>query len=156
MQLLVDPAWLVPAREPSPVPPEAHQLDFWIGEWELTWDGGSTRNVIQPILGHRAILESFDGGEDVDLRGISVSSWDPLRSGWVQLWVDNNGGVFELRGGPRDTGFELRTGPATDGSVRRMRFSDITDDGLHWEWSRRGGGDNDFRPLWEVRYRRLV
>jgi|tagenome__1003787_1003787.scaffolds.fasta_scaffold20985662_5 hypothetical protein len=157
MQLLIDPDWFAPAAGAAEPPDESRQLDFWLGEWALTWDVGSTRNVIRPIFGGRAILETFDEGAEDGLRGVSISSWDALRATWVQLWADNQGNVFDLHGGPVDeASFELRTDPAADGSIRRMLFSQIEDDSLEWEWSRRGGGDTEFTPLWQVHYRRLV
>jgi hypothetical protein len=155
MSFLGEERWLEAAGEALPPDEREHDLDFWIGEWELTWDGGSTRNIIRPILGGRALLETFDGGPAVDLRGISVSAWDRLRGEWVQLWVDNTGNAFDLHGGLRGESFELRTEPDADGLMRRMLFSDISADGLDWEWSR-GAPESGWQPLWQVRYRRLV
>ena len=152
----IDPDWLEPAAEALPLPAQAHELDFWIGDWEVTWEGGSARNVIRPILGHRAILETFDGGRDAGLRGISVSAFDAAHGRWAQLWADNQGSVFDLRGGRRGEEFELRTDPDREGGLRRMRFSQITPDGLLWEWSRGAAGSQRFEVLWSLRYRRLV
>ena len=98
--------------------------------------GGQRRNTIRPILGHRAILETFDGARDAGLRGTSVSAFDAAHGRWAQLWADNQGSVFDLRGGRRGEEFELRTDPDREGGLRRMRFSQITPDGLLWEWSR--------------------
>ena len=152
----IDPDWLEPAAEALPLPAQAHELDFWIGEWEVTWEGGSARNTIRPILGHRAILETFDGARDAGLRGTSVSAFDAAHGRWAQLWADNQGSVFDLRGGRRGEEFEMRTDPDREGGLRRMRFSQITPDGLLWEWSRGAAGSQRFEVLWSLRYRRLV
>jgi hypothetical protein len=34
--MLIDQGWLEPAAETLPPPEQAHQLDFWIGEWEVS------------------------------------------------------------------------------------------------------------------------
>ena len=40
--------------------PEAHQFDFWIGDWELTWgDSGSGTNRVEHILNSCIIQENL-------------------------------------------------------------------------------------------------
>ena len=60
----VPDTWLQAAAEPPPLSERAGDFDFWIGEWECTWDGGRARNSVCKILGGRAILESFDGTDE--------------------------------------------------------------------------------------------
>jgi hypothetical protein len=53
-------------------------LDFWVGEWDGRWEGGSGTNVISAAHDGTVILERFDGRPGTALRGISVS--------FVWLW----------------------------------------------------------------------
>ena len=148
------PSWLEAAHRPPPPADRAGDFDFWIGEWECAWDGGRARNSVQKILGGRAVLESFDGSDDADLRGISLSVWDAAHGCWAQTWADNHGNVFQLTGGLRaDGAMEIRTAPGLDGSVRRMTYSHIERDGFDWEWA--ASADGGFEPLWSLRYTRV-
>jgi hypothetical protein len=65
------------------------QFDFWLGEWDCTWgeDGKGTNHVLR-ILDDKVIQENFSAP---DLKGMSVSVYDPERKLWCQTWVDNNG-----------------------------------------------------------------
>jgi hypothetical protein len=147
--------WIEAARQPPPPAERSGDFDFWIGEWECTWDGGRARNSVCKILGGRAVLESFDGSADADLRGISISVWDAAHGGWAQTWADNHGNVFQLTGGLRDGGaMEISTAPGLDGSVRRMTFANIAPDGFDWEWA--ASSDRGFEPMWSLRYTRTA
>ena len=85
---------------PAP-PPEARQFDFWIGEWDLTWEGGGTgTDVVRAVLDDFVIVQEFDGSNPA-LRGMSVSAYDARRAKWQQTWVDNQGSYLTLVGGMR-------------------------------------------------------
>ena len=147
--------WLETARQPPPPAERSGDFDFWLGEWECTWDGGRAQNSVQKILGGRVVLESFDGSADADIRGMSVSVWDAAHARWAQTWVDNHGNVFQLTGGLREDGaMEIRTAPGLDGSVRRMTFANIEADRFDWEWA--ASTDSGWKPLWSLRYTRIT
>jgi hypothetical protein len=84
--------------------PEQKQLDFWVGEWDLTWPGnnpGETAhgtNTIKRILDGCIVQENFSGGDAMHLRGQSVSIFDIRGGKWKQTWVDNEGGYLDLVG----------------------------------------------------------
>ena len=70
---------------PQPKPcsePQQKQLEFWVGEWDLTWPGnnpGETAhgtNSIKRILDGCIVQENFSGGDAMHLRGQSVSIYD--------------------------------------------------------------------------------
>ena len=54
---------------------ESRQLDFWVGEWDLTYTAGGkeakSRNRISKVLDGCAILEEFTGGSGTKLDGRS-------------------------------------------------------------------------------------
>src|SRR5262249_46230426 len=61
---------------------EQKQLDFWVGEWDLTWPGAKDgevahgTNSIKRVLDGCVVEESFSAGDSGHLRGTSVSIFD--------------------------------------------------------------------------------
>jgi len=58
---------------------EAKQFDFWVGEWDLTWQDkdGNTQtgsNIITKTLNNCVIEENFTGGSFI---GRSLSVYNP-------------------------------------------------------------------------------
>ena len=66
--------------------PGARELDFWIGDWEASWEGGRGTNRVEKILGGCVIHEQFDGGGPGGngLVGRSYSTYSPDRKRWRQ------------------------------------------------------------------------
>jgi hypothetical protein len=84
-----------------PRSPESRQLDFWIGNWDVTTDGktkiGSSR--IESIVGGCVILENYS---QAGFEGKSFNFFDSVLGKWRQTWVDSFGGVCEFTGQYRD------------------------------------------------------
>ena len=113
----------------STLPPEAHQFDFWIGEWSVTWtDGGQGTNNIHAIMDGCVILENFDARPTSPFRGMSISVFNQGK--WRQTWADNNGGYLDFVGEFRDGMMELRRQAILDGEpiVRCMIWYNIASD----------------------------
>ena len=52
------------ARERRTAPcasPPHRQFDFWVGDWDCSWDGGNGTNKVTAELDGMVILERFDG-----------------------------------------------------------------------------------------------
>src|SRR5690349_15545540 len=49
---------------PPPLPPEARQFDFWVGEWNVTNPAGKAagQSKIESIAGGAGLLENWTGG----------------------------------------------------------------------------------------------
>jgi hypothetical protein len=130
------------------------QFDFWLGEWRCSWEGGGGRNRIEAICDGRVIRESFDGRDDADLVGTSISLYDTRAERWVQTWMDSQGSWFHLRGEFRDGAMELFTvAPDAHGETKRMRFFDIAEDGFTWSWASSADGET-WGELWRIAYQR--
>jgi len=172
---LVALATLIPVgdiRDPAPVPdtscatPEARQLDFWIGDWELTgrrrtpggWVDTPGTNRVRAALGSCVIEEQFRSAEADGLEGRSVSVYDTRAGAWRQTWVDNQGGYLVFRGGMDGDRMILATAPTVlasgDTMVSRMVFHDITTDRLVWDWERTTDAGRSWTVLWTLEYRR--
>src|SRR4051812_7251928 len=126
------------ASQPKPcTEPEQKQLEFWVGEWDLTWPGTKAGEVLHGTNSVRRILddciveENFDGGDAMHLRGRSVSIYDIVTHKWKQTWVDNEGGYLDLTGEFKDGQMVLtRDSIRPDGSkgMQRMIFKNISHD----------------------------
>lgn len=130
-----------PPPASPPLPPESHQFDFWIGEWNVTTPDGKPAGTsrIESIASGGGLLENWTGAGGGS--GKSLNTYNRATKQWQQFWV--GGGVLELAGGLVD-GSMVLTGehktpagqmtekitwtPNADGSVRQ-----------HWEQSADGG-----------------
>lgn len=142
--------------------PEAAQLDFWLGAWDLTWtdDDGEGRgtNTLTKTLDGCVVHERFESTDG--FRGESVSVYDARRGAWRQTWVDNRGGYLLFTGGPDADGrMDLRTAPFTnpqtgEEQVNRMIWTDVSDDALTWRWQASTDGGATWEDHWTIRYTR--
>ena len=135
-----------------------NQFDFWLGEWDLSWgDDGKGINKITRILDQCVILENFDGGEAGQLRGLSVSTFNPGTGKWYQTWVDNNGTYLDFIGGMEGERMILTRTFMRDGRemMQRMIFRDIKADSLIWDWQRSADKGETWEDLWQIRYSRI-
>jgi len=141
--------------------PESHQLDFWLGDWELTYTQAGkvdhSRNRVTKTLDGCVVMEVFSGAPGVALEGRSLSMYDRTASKWKQTWVDNNGAYLDFVGGPEAGRFILSRTFERDGKRihQRMVFQDVQADTLKWLWQRSGDGGATWATQWEIDYRRV-
>ncbi|MGH9545997.1 MAG: DUF1579 family protein [Terriglobales bacterium] len=153
-----------PAAHPKPCSePEQKQLEFWVGEWDLTWPGntpGETAhgtNSIARILDGCVVEESFSGGDAMPLRGRSVSIFNAGAGKWKQTWVDNEGAYLDFVGEFKDGRMILAreaTRPDGSKSLQRMVFKNITRDEFDWSWEGSKDGGKTWSVVWPIHYRR--
>lgn len=135
-------------------------MDFWTGDWALSWDNGDgtsgtgTNIVTRDSHGDCVITENFDGGSSMTLRGLSVSTYSKPHKLWRQSWVDNQGGYFSLYGGPQENGTFIlemeRLG--NKGPFSRMVFEDIKVDSLVWRWQGKSSESDEWVDQWVINY----
>lgn len=162
-----------PPAAPSPQPPacdsaEYRQLDFWVGEWDVEFDnadgsvGRAENRITRDEYGDCVITERFrqpgGGPGGADYLGTSYSIFDRQTRSWRQMWVDNGGNVFDLRGGPvagERHVFELvNIEPRGPNRLQmRMIWQDVTADSLVWRWQAQAP-DGSWQDRWVLRYRR--
>lgn len=159
-------AGAVSAQQAQPKPcsePEQKQLEFWVGEWDLSWPGhnpGETAhgtNSIKRILEGCVVEEDFSGGDAMHLRGRSVSLFDTRTGKWKQTWVDNEGGYLDFAGEFQDGQMILsREATHPDGSktLQRMVFKNITHDQFDWSWEASTDGGKTWAVAWPIHYKR--
>jgi len=98
-----------PAATPNPRPcaslPEYRQLDFWIGEWDVSPavkknNNPPSRSRIERALDQCVISETYVTRGTYS--GRSLNSYNPVKKRWEQFYVDNTGGVHHYTGQARD------------------------------------------------------
>jgi hypothetical protein len=136
----------------------AEDLDFWLGTWDCTWDGGRGRNSVTRELAGHVVVERFEAfGEDA-FEGLSLSVPDPVTGGWRQTWVDSTGSYWAFVGGRRTDGtFVFGTPDRVDSDqlYKRMIFSDIEPDGFQWRWES-SAERRTWTLKWAITYRRTT
>jgi uncharacterized protein DUF1579 len=166
---------LVLAAAPAAAAPpcassEHRQLDFWIGDWDVTvrartapdkeqWGEAKGTQHVEGILGGCAIAESFAAaGPGSPWSGRSYSSWQPAEKRWRQTWVDDSGGYLAFSGALESGTMALYGEPRTgkDGKPFQMRmvWLDVEANALRWEWQRSADGGKSWRPMMIIDYRR--
>lgn len=131
-------------------------LDFWLGDWSVSWPDGTGNNSIRRILDGRVVEEVFEshGTDGSVLFGRSLSVRDSVDGVWRQTWVDSTGAYLDLVGVDVDGRISFqRTGP--NGEVRRMVWRDVAADSLRWEWQLSTDGGATWSVLWPLDYRRV-
>lgn len=140
--------------------PEARQFDFWVGEWDLSFqDEGKvarSHNRITKILDGCALLEEFSGPPGTPLQGRSLSTFDRLTHRWKQTWVDNGATYLDFSGGFADGRMVLSREAQRDGKrfLQRMVWQEIRANSLEWLWQRSDDGGRTWKTAWKIDYRR--
>ena len=131
-------------------------LDFWLGTWTATWDGGGGTNTITRELADAVVVERFEAAPPEPLSGRSVSVYDPATDRWRQTWVDSNGSYWHFVGTGTNEGTIFATPERVDRdqTYKRMVFSDVTADAFHWRWESSADGAT-WVERWAIEYRRM-
>jgi hypothetical protein len=157
-----------PALAAAPAPPpctaaEFHQLDFWVGEWNLThrarvardkdeWTDGTGTNSVRKILKGCVVEEHFEDKAS-DFSGQSASVYDPARHEWRQTWVDDSGAYLVFTGGFAKDRMILQTSVEKN-ATKRMVFHDIKPDSFDWDWESSLDGGKTWVTMWKIHYAR--
>lgn len=135
---------------------DASSLDFWVGDWVCTWDGGSGRNRITKELDERVVVERFESLEPERWSGMSLSVFDEPGRRWRQTWVDSTGNYWAFDEGRAGDDFTFEVNETDEGRdvVKRMVFSDVAYDSFSWRWERSYDSGASWEVLWRIAYRR--
>ena len=158
------------------LPEEAHQLDWFIGTWNVEsrylndaatdqWIEDSVSSTIQPIIGGFALQEGFTGmlvGAPID--AISIRTYNSTLGKWEQRWLDNTSpGFAEYTGQFKDgmfIGYSNRGySPEIEGSESKLRgtrevFFDIMPDHFSWKLETTTDSGKTWTVIWTLEYTR--
>lgn len=145
------------AQEPCRAP-ETSQFDFWVGEWNLTYnDTVKATNSIARIMNDCVIYEKFND-PSTNFSGTSWSVYNANLKIWQQTWVDISGGYIVLTGTFSNNRMVLSTipSPAKDGGMiqNRMIFYNITPGSFDWNWESTQDEGKTWKLLWKIHYER--
>ncbi len=144
-------AQTTPAPKATPPPlPVHHELDFWIGEWDVYRTGTDTkigRSVVEAVADGHALYEnwaSLRGGQT----GKSLTSCHYPSAEWQQFYVGSGGQTTLYRGGfvggklvmiaeavtPAGAKYQIRgTWTHEAHGTVRQQFEISTDGGATWK-----------------------
>ncbi|MEO6167815.1 MAG: hypothetical protein ABIO98_09870 [Chitinophagales bacterium] len=137
--------------------PEISQFDFWIGEWDLTWN--------DTLKGENSITKEMDGCVVHEhfhdplshYRGWSWSVYNVKTKHWQQTWVDNSGAYIDLKGGMEGDKMILATADekTEERTVRRrMVFYNINPNSFDWIWEASPDLGKTWELKWKIHYQR--
>ncbi len=153
------------SQTPPPNPctlPEQKQLEFWVGDWDLTWPGanagetGHGTNSIKRIMDGCVVQENFSAMAQ-PLRGTSVSMFDIATRKWKQTWVDNQGSYLDFTGEFKDGQMILSReaiGPKGGKSLQRMVYKNISANEFDWSWESSKDDGKTWQVQWPIHYKR--
>ena len=133
--------------------PDRHRFDFWIGEWKVTTQGGTTvgSSIIQPIADGCGLLENWTGlrGET----GKSLNSYSRALHQWQQFWVGSGGEVTAYSSGEWDGhSMVFRAAPQSTPQgapvTRRLTFTPLADGTVR----QLGEQSPDTGATWSIQY----
>jgi hypothetical protein len=142
--------------------PEQKQLDFWIGDWNLTWPGDKPgaldhgTNTIHRVLDGCVVEENFSAESAGPFRGRSVSLFEPQSGKWKQTWVDNEGSYLDFTGQFENGQMILARSATRAGKpiLQRMVFKNITPNEFDWSWESSPDGGKTWQVNWPIHYKR--
>ena len=117
----------------------SRQLDFWIGEWTVTYPGmpGSATSKVSLALDQCLLTESWDGGKGHS--GMNIFAYSSDDKSWHGMFADNEGRVhiFEGKAAPGSAEF---FGPSTslDGQavLNRIRVVRVSPNKVEQTWEK--------------------
>lgn len=135
-------------------------FDFWVGEWHVT-DAASGR-----LAGINRI-ERMDSGCVVRERyqtpgaysGQSLNWYDPASGQWHQLWLDSDGLVLRLAGGPTPDGMMVLDGVGRDSvgpTVERITWHPRPDGTVRQHWTQARSSSGPWRTVFDGIYVRRM
>jgi hypothetical protein len=118
---------------------ESRQLDFWLGDWTVTYPGmpGSAASQVSLDLDKCLLIESWDGGKGHSGKNMFAYSADD--KSWHGIFADNEGRVhvFEGKVAPGSAEF---TGPSrgSDGQavLNRIRVVRVSPNKVEQTWEK--------------------
>jgi hypothetical protein len=152
----------------APVPgcdtPESHQLDFWVGKWEVHPNGADkivAHSLIEKRYAGCAIRENWMPlGKERLGGGGSLSLYDSGKHKWRQAWVDSRGTRADFEGGFADGVMSITgnwpnfAGPGQDALVR-MNYQ-LQPDGQVRQWGEAStDGGKTWKPSFDFLYRHV-
>jgi len=139
--------------------PKARQLDFWVGEWDVTGPQGPVgTSSVQLILGSCVVLENWTGR--LGGAGKSFNVYDAGADEWQQYWVADRlqGSTFFTQGIYAGGKLQYRhaevRGPNGTTFLRRLAFFNLDPDNVRQLAERSDDGGRSWTTEYDFHYTR--
>jgi hypothetical protein len=166
--------------EPYTLAEEVHQLDFFIGSWDVQsrllmdadtdeWMEETVTSTVEPIIGGFALLEHFDGTYGgTPIQGVSLRIYNSSIGKWQQRWTDNTSPGFAAYTGQfadgqfiayADRGYSPEVEGGMDEAKQnglREIFFDIEPDRFSWRLESTSDGGETWTVVWTLEYTRTM
>jgi hypothetical protein len=118
---------------------ESSQLDFWLGNWTVTYPGASTPSAskVSLDLDKCLLVESWDGGKGHRGQNMFAYSFDD--KAWHGMFADNQGRVhiFEGKVAPGSAEFTGPSrGPNGESVLNKIKVVRVTVDKVEQTWEK--------------------
>jgi len=135
-----------------------HQLDFWIGDWNVSVtgkDGTFATSHIESVMNGCGIRESYNAPTTPagPYAGTSYSAFNRNDSHWHQFYVDTNGNSTWFTGGMEGASLTL-TAPGKNGSTQKMEYRPMPDGSVRQIGTVTTDGGKTWQPGYDYTYRR--
>lgn len=130
-------------------------FDFWVGEWDCTFEGGHAVNTITREFDNHVLVERFAMDAPRIWHGTSMSVFHPKLHVWQQTWVDQGGAYWHFVGQLVDGDPAFATPQPVDEPAlyKRMVFTDIGTDPFRWRWES-SPDQQTWTENWAISYER--
>ncbi|MGN6392732.1 MAG: hypothetical protein ACTHM9_10860 [Gemmatimonadales bacterium] len=145
-----------PRAHPTCQGAEYRQLDFWVGDWDVTSHGHPAgKNLVTSEETGCLVHEHWTGSEGDT--GQSFNFYDRGDRQWHQVWVSNSGTVLDLAGTYADGTLTYRgQSRRPDGTTleHRLSFHANPDGTVHQLWQTSSDGGATWSEAFEGLYRK--
>ncbi|MDX2274460.1 MAG: hypothetical protein NW206_03330 [Hyphomonadaceae bacterium] len=157
---LIQNGGVQPNRPEGCLAPEHRQLDFWIGEWDVSPTGSENMSVaestIRPLDQGCSIFEEWRPFQGPS--GHSLSDYDPTTQQWHQTWIDAAGtrtlftGAFE--NGVMALDYDTPPPAGQPPSQRRMSYQQLDTNTVRQWGARLNETTQSWDVIWDYTYKR--
>ena len=130
---------------------ESRQLDFWLGDWNVTYPGmpGSAVSRVSLDLDQCLLVESWDGGKGH--RGKNMFAYSADDKSWHGMFADNQGRVHILEGKVAGGSAEFTgLGRSPDGRtvLNRIKIVRVAENKVEQSWEK----SSDNGATWKMEF----
>jgi hypothetical protein len=131
---------------------DARLLDFWLGDWTVTYRGasGGGTSKVSLALDKCLVVESWESG--TGLKGENVFAYNSEDKNWQGLYADNHGRVHIFAGKVTSGSAEFHgpsRGPGGKPVLNRIKLVRLGADKIEQSWEK--SGDNG--KTWTTEFR---
>lgn len=131
---------------------ESRQMDFWLGDWTVTYPGmpGSANSRVYVELDKCLIVESWDGGKGH--KGKNMFAYSDDDKSWHGMFADNQGRVHVFEGKVANGAGEF-TGPSRGSNgervLNRIKIVSLSANKVEQSWEK----SMDNGATWTIAFR---